>query len=82
MEQKQIIGIVLIIVGLGLAAFGAPTVIDLIGMDPNNPIVKFGLGMSGQSMGGLWLKYGGATLAGVVALLIGIKFTKKQTVKA
>jgi len=80
MSGKQIAGIILLLVGLGVSFIGGANVMDLISVG-NNPLVRMGLEAQGMSLGGLWMKYGGMTAVGIVMLIVGINFAKKQTVE-
>lgn len=80
MSGKQIAGIILLLVGLGMSFIGGSNVMDLISVG-DNALVKIGLQAQGMSLGGLWMKFGGMTVVGIVMLIVGIKFAKKQAVE-
>lgn len=80
MESKQIVGIIMILIGLVIGGLGLLNVVDLLGVDANNPMIKMGLAMQGTSMGALWAKFGGMSIAGIILLLVGIKFAKKPAI--
>ena len=78
MTGKQITGVILLLVGLLVGFIGLMNVLDLISAQ-GNKMVALALQMQGMSMGGLWIKFGGMTVVGIVMLIIGIKFAKKNT---
>lgn len=80
MSGKQIVGIILIIAGLLVGGLGLVNVLDLVGVDSNNPILKMGLAMGGTSMESLWAKYGGMLAGGILILFVGIALAKKPAV--
>jgi hypothetical protein len=81
MNGKQISGIILIIVGLLVGFIGLMNVLDLIGAQ-GNKMIEMGLQMSGTSMTALWIKFGGMTVVGIILLILGVKFSKKNTNKS
>jgi len=80
MSGKQIVGIILLLAGLGMSFIGGSNVMDLVSVG-NNPLVQLGLQAQGMSLSGLWMKYGGMTAVGIVMLIVGINFVKKQVVE-
>ena len=81
MNGKQISGIILIIVGLLVGFIGLMNVLDLIGAQ-GNKMIEMGLQMSGTSMTALWIKFGRMTVVGIILLILGVKFSKKNTNKS
>jgi hypothetical protein len=81
MNGKQISGIILIIAGLLVGFIGLMNVLDLIGAQ-GNKMIEMGLQMSGTSMTALWIKFGGMTVVGIILLILGVKFSKKNTNKS
>ncbi len=79
MSGKQIAGIILLLIGLGTMVIGGSNVLDLIRYG-DNPLVQLGLQAQGTSLAAMWIKYGVITIVGIVMLLVGIKFVKKQPI--
>jgi hypothetical protein len=91
MNAKQIIGIILILIGLYLGFVGISNIIDLIDMQNSmdalssmgrrlnvNKILDAQLQMQGTSINGMWMKFGGMTVIGIIMLIVGILFAKKK----
>jgi hypothetical protein len=91
MNAKQIIGIILISIGLYLGFVGVSNIIDLIDMQNSmdslasmggrlnvNKILDAQLQMQGTSINGMWMKFGGMTVIGIIMVIVGILFAKKK----
>ena len=80
MTGKQITGVILLLIGLGVSFIGVSNVIDLINVG-NNELVRLGLQLHGTSLTSLWIKYGLMSFVGITMVIIGINFAKKQVVE-
>ncbi len=73
--MNKIVGIILIVVGAAAVFYGGQHVMDLMNQG-SSKLVDMAYQVQGSSLIQEWAKYGGLTLAGIIAIFYGIKAVK------